>query len=348
MTSPRITVFMAVYNRADVVRGAIDSVLAQTFGDFELLVIDDGSTDGSAKIVDSYADPRVRLVVHDRNQGIPRTRNEGLDLARGEYLAILDSDDYAYPRRLERQVDFLDRRPEIAAVGSWAVRMSPKGKARTLLIRVTDPREIRAHILYVSCFKNPTMTARTDVLRAYRYREAFSICQDIDLWSRVSADHPLANLPEFLVRYRSGGSSHGDTALTREMRIRVIRDQLEALEIEFDEADLDLHERLRNLAKLRPDAEFLDRSAAWLTELVVTNRRKLKYPEPEFTRATAERWLLLNAAAARAGVLPRPLAAPVLRSELTSFVRTYALLGLDLLKAAVDSTLAADRKTARA
>jgi glycosyltransferase involved in cell wall biosynthesis len=89
---PKVTFFMPVYNRAHTIRESLDSVLAQTFKDFELLLIDDGSTDDSAAIIESYDDPRIRLLRHEQNQGIPKTRNEGLREAAGEYLALLDSD----------------------------------------------------------------------------------------------------------------------------------------------------------------------------------------------------------------------------------------------------------------
>ena len=117
--SPKVTAVIPVYNREKYLRGAIESILAQTFTDFELLVIDDGSTDGSREAIRSYHDPRIRLMCNETNQGIPKTRNRGIQFARGEYLAFLDSDDWAYPERLAKQVAFLDSHPDYAAVGAW-------------------------------------------------------------------------------------------------------------------------------------------------------------------------------------------------------------------------------------
>src|SRR5262245_21907442 len=123
--TPRVTVLIPVYNRVQYVAVAIESILAQHFTNFELLLIDDGSTDGSLEVLRSYtADPRVRLLRNESNLGIPRTRNKGVALARGEYVAMLDSDDYAYPTRLGRQVDFLDRHPDYALVGTWTAGMN--------------------------------------------------------------------------------------------------------------------------------------------------------------------------------------------------------------------------------
>jgi len=118
-TSVKVTIVIPVYNREKYIVAALESVLAQTFTDFELLVIDDGSTDRSVALARSYGDPRMRLVCHTTNLGVAKTRNQGLQLARGEYLAFLDSDDWAYPARLAKQVAFLDHHPDYAAVGAW-------------------------------------------------------------------------------------------------------------------------------------------------------------------------------------------------------------------------------------
>ena len=127
-TPPKVTVVIPVYNREKYVCEAIESVLDQTFADFELLVIDDGSTDRSREAVQSYHDPRIRLMSNEKNEGIPKTRNKGIGLARGEYLAFLDSDDRAYPERLAKQVAFLDRHPDYAAVGAWIDWMDEEGR----------------------------------------------------------------------------------------------------------------------------------------------------------------------------------------------------------------------------
>src|SRR5262245_55227910 len=126
--SPKVTVVIPVYNREKYVAAAIESILAQTFSNFELLVIDDGSTDGSREVIQSFRDLHVHLVCNETNLGIPRTRNRGIQRAHGEYLAFLDSDDWAYPERLGKQVAFLDSHPEHAAVGAWVAWMDETGR----------------------------------------------------------------------------------------------------------------------------------------------------------------------------------------------------------------------------
>jgi glycosyltransferase involved in cell wall biosynthesis len=302
-TGPKVTVFTAVHDRRELLPRAIESVLAQRFEDFELLVLDDGSTDGSAEVARRYRDPRVRVVRRAEHLGIPRTRNEGLALARGEYLAILDSDDTALPGRLARQVRFLDRRPEIAAVGGFALRVERDGRHAPPALRPTRPRDIRARMLFTTCFKNPTMMARTSAMREIGYREEFTYCQDIDLWSRMSAKYPLANLPEFLTRYCLGGESHRDGALAAALKKRTAEDQLRDLGVAHDATDLDRHHALRNPKGLLPDAAFVAWCDTWLARLLAANRANPCYPEPEFTEAAAERWWRV-ALAARGGDVP--------------------------------------------
>jgi len=319
---------MPVRNREDFVTGAIRSVLAQSFGDFELLIIDDGSTDHSAEVVAGIDDPRIRLVRQESNQGIPKTRNRGLDLARGEYLALLDSDDWAYPQRLARQVAYLDRHREVAAVGSWAHRITRDGRPASPIVRPFRPRDVRARILFVSCFKNPTMMARTDVMRAFRYREEFTFCQDIDLWARISAKHALANIPEFLIRYRLGGDSHQSDVLSEQLKTRIAGDQLRDLGIDATPDDVRGHHQLRNLVGFDPADAFIDWCEAWLRRLIEANVKNARYPEPEFSQAAAGRWFRLGLAAGPSRLLTRFLPVPTFLRAAPALVAYGARIGV--------------------
>lgn len=333
MGAPRVTVFVPVWNRAHVLGETLASVLAQSYADFELLVLDDGSSDGSAEVARAFGDPRIRLVVHERNLGIPATRNHGLQLARGEYLAIVDSDDVSLPRRLALQVAWLDAHPQVAALGSWALRTDASGRrVEAPLLRPTAPRTLRGRMLFASCFKSPTVMARTAVLREHGYREELVLASDIDLWARVSARHELANLPRFLVRYRAGGVSHQSDAPRRAMRRIIAESLLAELGVAFAESDVDAHVQLRNLAGFRPDAAWLDWCEDWLARLQDANARSGRYPEPEFRRAAAERALLVWLRALSAGHSGRALA-PLARSlaRLSGGAPGYAQLGLGAL-----------------
>ena len=129
MSEPRVTVLMTVYNGAAYVRSAVDSVLAQTYADFELLVIDDASTDGSGDVVRAVGDARIRVVPNAANLGLTTSLNTGLALARGELVARHDADDLSRPERLATQVALLDTRPEVSLVGSWYQKIDPAGES---------------------------------------------------------------------------------------------------------------------------------------------------------------------------------------------------------------------------
>ncbi len=197
---PRVTVFIPVYNREQYVGEAIESILAQTFSDFEILVVDDGSTDTSVEKIHSYTDPRIRLISNKENLGIPKTRNKGVELARGQYMAMLDSDDKAHPERLEKQVAFLDLHPDYAQIGSWCRMMDAQGHVLNKIKRQPVlPHDIHAQFLFRCAMSNRSIMARTAILQEYGYRNDFPRCQDYELHVRLAKKYKLGNIPECLV-----------------------------------------------------------------------------------------------------------------------------------------------------
>lgn len=293
--APRVTAFIPAYNRERFIAAAVRSVLEQRYTDFELLVVDDGSTDRTADIVAGFDDPRVRLERNAANQGIPYTRNRGLELARGEYLAILDSDDLMLPQRLAAQVAFLDRHPQHAAVGSWSRMVDAGGAALAGTKRQpVGDAEVRSHLLFRCCLNNRTVTARTAVLREFGYRAEFPRCQDYDLLVRVAEGHRLANLPRVLVlgRRHPGQYTGGTEALGRERKQRIAAWQLERLGVSYDAADLDRHYALARLGRLgiSPDAAWMDWCEDWLGRLDTANRRAQRYPRAAFRAVLGVLW----------------------------------------------------------
>lgn len=210
--SPRVTVAIATFNRAELVRQAITSVLAQDFTDFELVVVDDGSTDHTQEMLAGFRDHRLRVVRHESNRGIPATRNHALALARGEYLAYLDSDDWALPNRLALQVAFLDAHPRVAGVGG-AIQWREGAVLQPRVIREPlKPEHIQAMLALRCCLRNRTLMARTAVLRQYGYDEDMAVAEDYHLLVRLGQAHRLANLPEVLVW---GGRHEGQVTRSR-------------------------------------------------------------------------------------------------------------------------------------
>ncbi len=294
--SPKVTVVIPVYNREKYVGEAIESILEQTFSDFELLVIDDGSTDKSREVVRSYYDPRIRLVCNESNEGIPRTRNKGIQFVRSEYLAFLDSDDWAYPKRLAKQVAFLDRHPDYVAVGAWVDWMDEESRSlRRVKRKPVLPDEIAAQRLFQQGIENSASMARAGVLREYKHQEEYDVSEDFDLWARIAARYKLATLPDVLVRRRmhSGRITEEKAHRIKETLMAIYATQLHALGVAFTNTDLERHFLLRSMRKQRfaPDLIYLEWAEKWLLQLQGANQGAQSYPEPAFSEMLGRFWL---------------------------------------------------------
>lgn len=203
MNNPIISVIMPVYNGARYLRESIDSILNQTFKDFEFIIINDGSTDNSEEIILSYNDPRIVYLKNKVNSKICVTLNRGIDAARGNYIARFDCDDIALPNRLERQKQYLDKHPEIGIIGSDIIIFG-KGDEDHYFGFVHNPDECKAGLLFNTCFAHPAVMMRTRILLEHNlhYREEYKGIEDFEMWWRISQYAEMANLPEALIRYR--------------------------------------------------------------------------------------------------------------------------------------------------
>ena len=203
MTTPSITVLMSVYNGERYLGQAIESILCQSYDDFEFLIVNDGSTDGTRDVIHSYDDPRIRLIENEANLGLARSLNHGIESARGAYIARQDADDISEPDRLTRQMAFLRRHPDIALLGSWYTVIDPHGR---ILAHKTLPCadiEIRWVLLFVSSFVHTAVIMPRYILSTVGlYDDSLAYAMDYDLWQRIARYHPVANLNAYLVRYR--------------------------------------------------------------------------------------------------------------------------------------------------
>ena len=215
--APRVTVLLPVYEAERFLAEAVESILAQTQRDFELLAIDDGSRDGSAAILDAYArrDPRVR-VVRRPHAGLVATLNEGLALARGELIARMDADDVALPDRLERQLARLDLESALVCIGGGFAVIDAAGRTIDRVFPACDHAAILARALCgESSISHSAATYRRDAVRALGgYDESARLVEDLDLWLRLAEVGTLANLPELVsrVRHHEGSLSERNAA----------------------------------------------------------------------------------------------------------------------------------------
>jgi glycosyltransferase involved in cell wall biosynthesis len=206
--TPTVSVVVPVYNTERYVADTIQSILKQTFTDFELVVIDDGSTDRSPEILRELAstDSRIRLTVRE-NRGIVRTRNELLEQCRGKYMAVNDSDDLSMPQRLEKQVAYLESHPQCVLLGSRVMLMDPFGSPVCVSGQKLDHDEIEQELLGYGggwALVQSAIMARVDVVRQIGgYRgEDHNLAEDHDLFVRLAEVGKVANLQEPLVWYR--------------------------------------------------------------------------------------------------------------------------------------------------
>jgi glycosyltransferase involved in cell wall biosynthesis len=214
---PLISVLMPAYNAERYIRQAIDSVLAQTFGDFEFIIIDDGSTDHTAAILKEYADRDPRVCVKSGpNQGVSNALNSALGTARGQFIARMDADDVCLPSRFEKQSHFLKEHPNYVLVGSRCMLIDPDGYPICEKTDIAlDHEEIDSLLLRMSWpLVHPAVMMRTDTLRKIGgYNPQYRTNQDHDLFLRLAEVGRLANLPEILLEYRQHFQSVGATKL---------------------------------------------------------------------------------------------------------------------------------------
>jgi glycosyltransferase involved in cell wall biosynthesis len=200
-----VSVVMAVYNDARSVRAAVHSVLEQTFEDFEFVVVDDGSTDGTGAILDELAraDGRIKLLRNAQNLGQTLTLNRGIEAASGRYIARMDADDLSLAERLARQVAFLEAHAEVGLLGTRALIVNRRGRPLHVLDYPTDDESIRARMMARSSFCHGAAMMRRAALEAVGlYRPAFRLAQDMDLWLRIAGRFRVANLPDVLYHLR--------------------------------------------------------------------------------------------------------------------------------------------------
>jgi hypothetical protein len=217
---PAVSVLLPVYNGGAFFVKAVESILGQTFTDFELLILDDGSSDGSGLVAEGIArrDARVR-VIRRENRGLVATLNELIAAARGELLARMDADDVALPSRFQRQVELLREHPEVVCVGAGQILIDEHGRKITRIDAPPDDARIQDLALHgAGSICHPTAMIRADAIRATGgYRKDYYPAEDLDLWLRLGELGKLANVSEPLLLYRvHSGSISGQAAQTRQ------------------------------------------------------------------------------------------------------------------------------------
>jgi len=212
-TAPTVSVLMSVYNGTCFLRESIESILAQSFEDFEFVIVDDGSTDRSWDVLSAYAeeDPRILLTRNNENIGLTRSLNKALALACGEYIARQDADDVSLPNRLEKQVFFLDKNPDFVLVSGEIEFVDAESRVTGRSWRACDPLLVQWFLLFGNYVggHSQVMYRRELVLAEGGYDEEYRYSQDYELWTRLIERGDFCILPDVLLRYRTTGEAIG-------------------------------------------------------------------------------------------------------------------------------------------
>lgn len=201
---PLVTVIMPLYNSEDYVRATIQSILGQTYSNFEFLIFNDGSTDSSGKIVNEFSDERIVFYDNQKNYGYVKHLNDGIELARGKYIARMDSDDISLPKRLETQVKFLEHNQEVGVCGTFASALRNNGDLYPIILPIQD-QEIKCYFLIGNPIFHPSVMVRKSVLDQYniKYNPAHMPIEDAYMWHEMGKVSKLHNIPEHLLIYRT-------------------------------------------------------------------------------------------------------------------------------------------------
>lgn len=299
VAEPMVTVLMPVYNAAEYLNEAIDSMLDQTYSDFELLIINDGSTDESTSIINSYIDNRIRVIQHSPNQGLIASLNEGISNSRGKYIVRMDADDISLPNRIERQVNFMEQHPDVGLCGTWFEDFGPGIHPRRIPYS-NDDTVIRIRHLYQTHIAHPTAIIRKRILDEHhlRFDPEYVHGEDYHFWVEMGQFCKFSNIPEILLRKRDHPEnvSNKHAEIQRNTCNRVKRLQFSRMGVGLNEDEAELYSRFANPEwNFKPDE--LKTLALLLTKINTANTQSSFIEPNALTRYIAEKWfhLCLNA-----------------------------------------------------
>ena len=299
--NPLVTVLMPVYNGEKYLKNAIESILYQTFKDFEFLIIDDGSTDNSVEIMGSFNDARIRIERNKINLGLIKTLNKGLKLSKGKYIARMDCDDISLPKRLSTQINFMEKHPEIGVCGSWVKIIGLEKKFINKYPKKHE--EAKAYLLFNTPLAHPSVIMRKEVIEKYKleYDENYKHAEDYELWSRIINYSKISNIPKVLLHYRmhpesvSKKNSSEQVENSNRVRLKLLKE----LSINAAPAELDIHRRFIRPDYLNPK-DFISQLEIWFRKILSANEKRTIYEQNSLTKVISSRWL--NVCSANAGL----------------------------------------------
>lgn len=274
--TPLVSVVMPIYNREKYVAEAVSSIINQTFTDFEFIIIDDGSTDSTFKILRSFNDKRIKLIRKDKNSGNYSARNEGMQLAIGKYICVMDSDDIALSNRIQKQYEFMESNQKIGLCGSF-VRVIDSDE---IITAPEDHEEIKVWSLSNIMFRHPTVFIRTEFLKKYKlkYNESYRYAGDYDFLVRAAHLFPVTNIQEVLLEYRKHPEQISSANKSGQVKVvqQVILSQLNNFKGNITDEEKQLHLALMNRNRIQGKTDF-NKLKVWANFLLQINYKKKIY-----------------------------------------------------------------------
>ena len=291
---PKVSVLMPAYNAEQYINQAIDSIISQTYTDWELIIANDGSTDNTENIILSYSDPRIKYIKSEINKGLIYTRNLLITNSLGKYIAFLDSDDLALPNRLEQQVNFLDNNQDYGLCGTWGMMIDDKGDTVKKINLPSNNEEIKCSLLFINTFVQSSIMIHKQILVKYPYNNDFPLAEDYELWCGLSRSYKLKNLPVHLAKYRwhetnisKSRKKHLDSLVKN-----IYKRELEYIGIEASEEELLLHAAIKDKNILNtPKKEYFNKLSIWLKKVSKEGVNSGKYNKDILMATIAFRWI---------------------------------------------------------
>lgn len=285
-STPVISVLLPVYNAEKYIEQAVTSVLNQTFTDFELIVINDASTDNTLPILNGFSDNRIKIITNPESYRISKSLNIGIRLAKGEYIARMDGDDIAHPKRFEKQIALFFAKPDVSFCCTWVRQFKDNVSKKYIKRNYPNHDEIKANLLFLNTIFHPTVMFKKEALKKYNlsYDESLRLLEDYTLWVNASEKVRFANINEALLDYRIHTTNI--SVLKGENRnkldeghYRVYQHIFNKLELKYSERDLAVHRKIAIREIDYGDATLTAEIVEWLERIVKANRKKHYYEE---------------------------------------------------------------------
>ncbi len=274
---PLISVILPVYNTASFIAEAIESILSQTFTDFELLIINDASTDNTLQIIEQYTDPRIKVINNPENCRVVKSLNKGIELSKGVYIARMDADDISMPTRFQKQIDFFKQHPDTDICSTWVYKF---GERNFAVYPAVEHENLKASLFFHNVIIHPSVMFKKESLARHRlnYRENFVNAEDYGLWAEAIDTVKFATVPEFLLKYRIHPNNvsiqkESNWQVVKAMNYRVFKTMFSRMALSANEQEMAIHLNMGFRLTTKLSGTELNNYTFWLRKIVKANNR---------------------------------------------------------------------------